>query len=63
VLANPLGTADETTEAVAARQSMLRAPQLPLLRPEARAIETALATLRLFRRGEPLTVMPNVFVR
>ena len=29
----------------------------------ARAIEAVSAPLRLFRRGEPLTLMPNVFVR
>ena len=29
----------------------------------ARAVETVTAPLRLFRRGEPLTLMPNVFVR
>lgn len=30
---------------------------------EGRAVENLTAPLRLFRRGEPLTVMPNVFVR
>ena len=30
---------------------------------EAKAVETLTAPLRLFRRGEPLTIMPNVFVR
>jgi protease-4 len=30
---------------------------------EARALETLTAPLRLFRRGEPLAIMPNVFVR
>jgi len=29
----------------------------------ARAVEAVTAPLRLFRRGEPLTLMPNVFVR
>jgi protease IV len=29
----------------------------------AHAVETVTAPLRLFRRGEPLTLMPNVFVR
>ena len=29
----------------------------------ARAVESVTAPLRLFRRGEPLTLMPNVFVR
>lgn len=63
VLANPLGTADESAQAFAARQTTLRAPALPFSRPEIKAVETALATLSLFRRGEPLAVMPNVFVR
>ena len=30
---------------------------------EARAIQTLTAPLRVFRRGEPLAIMPNVFVR
>ena len=30
---------------------------------EARAVQTLTAPLRLFRRGEPLALMPNVFVR
>jgi protease IV len=30
---------------------------------DARAVQTLTAPLRLFRRGEPLTIMPNVFVR
>ena len=29
----------------------------------ARAVEAVTAPLRLFHRGEPLTLMPNVFVR
>jgi protease-4 len=29
----------------------------------ARAVDAVSAPLRLFRRGEPLTLMPNVFVR
>jgi hypothetical protein len=28
-----------------------------------RALQTLTAPLRLFRRGEPLAIMPNVFVR
>jgi protease-4 len=32
-------------------------------RRDRRAIETLTAPLRLFRRGEPLAIMPNVFVR
>jgi len=34
-----------------------------LPKADARAIEAAASTLRLYRRGEPLTIMPNVFVR
>jgi protease-4 len=34
-----------------------------LPRGDARAIEAAASTLRLYRRGEPLMIMPNVFVR
>jgi len=30
---------------------------------EAKAVETLTAPLRIFRRGEPLAIMPNVFVR
>ena len=30
---------------------------------EGRAVETLTAPLRIFRRGEPLAIMPNVFVR
>jgi len=63
VLANPLGTADESAGALAARQTSLGARTWPFSRPEIKAVETALGTLSLFRRGEPLAVMPNVFVR
>jgi protease-4 len=31
--------------------------------PNARAVDAVTAPLRLFRRGEPLTLMPNVFVK
>jgi protease-4 len=31
--------------------------------PTTRVLDTALSMLQLFRRGEPLTLMPNVFVR
>jgi hypothetical protein len=31
--------------------------------PATRVLDTALSMLQLFRRGEPLTLMPNVFVR
>ena len=34
-----------------------------LSRPDARVFESAVSTLLRFRRGEPLTLMPNVFVR
>ena len=30
---------------------------------DARAMQTAVSMLRLFRRGEPLAILPNVFVR
>jgi protease-4 len=32
-------------------------------RPEARLLNSAAATLQRFRRGEPLAIMPNLFVR
>jgi protease-4 len=51
ILANPLGTSSEFTMGAITR------------RPELQAIERAAAVLRLFRRGEPLMLMPNVFVR
>ena len=31
-------------------------------RPEARLVESAVSTLGRFRRGEPLAIMPNLFV-
>jgi protease-4 len=31
--------------------------------PEAKAVQTLTAPLRIFRRGEPLAIMPNVFLR
>jgi protease-4 len=34
-----------------------------LSRPDARIFESAVSTLLRFRRGEPLTLMPNVFVQ
>jgi protease-4 len=49
VLANPSGSYTEARLAAT------------LTRPEFRLIETAAATLRLFRRGEALMLMPNVF--
>jgi protease-4 len=55
VVADPLGR-----EGNAARFSTLS----ELLGAEnAQALETITAPLRLFRRGEPLAIMPNVFVR
>jgi hypothetical protein len=30
---------------------------------EGKAVEALTAPLRVFRRGEPLAIMPNVFVR
>jgi protease-4 len=52
VVANPLGRSTDgaALNALVGRQN-------------ARTIEAATAPLRLFRRGEPLTLMPNVFVR
>jgi protease-4 len=51
VLFDPLGTGSSSRlEAV-------------LPRADVRAIEAAASTLRLYRRGEPLLIMPNVFVR
>jgi protease-4 len=32
-------------------------------RPEARAVESTASIFRLFRRGEPLAILPNVFLR
>jgi protease IV len=34
-----------------------------LRRPDARAIQAAASVMQLFRRGEPLAILPNVFVR
>jgi protease-4 len=52
LLSSPLG---HTTGS--ARIDML------LERPEARAIQSAVSILSLFRRGEPLAILPNVFVQ
>jgi protease IV len=54
-LANPLGS--PATDVPAS----LLASWLGLT--DRRAVETLMAPLRLFRRGEPLALMPNVFVR
>jgi protease-4 len=50
ILSNPLGA--QATQGF----SML------LGRPETRLIDSAMATLRRFRRGEPLAIMPNLFL-
>jgi protease IV len=52
VVANPLGRSSDS----AALRALVG-------QENARTIETVTAPLRLFRRGEPLTLMPNVFVR
>jgi protease-4 len=52
MLANPFGTTDGSA-AIAAWLGL----------GDRRAMETLMAPLRLFRRGEPLAIMPNVFVR
>lgn len=52
VLANPFGTSEGTR--ILSAMLGLRDP---------RPIETLTAPLRVFRRGEPLAIMPNVFVR
>jgi hypothetical protein len=32
-------------------------------RPEVRAVQSALSVVQLFRRGEPLAILPDVFFR
>jgi protease-4 len=49
VLTNPLGTSLEVSVGALFR------------RPEARLIDTVTRAFRLFRRGEPLALMPNLF--
>jgi protease IV len=49
MLANPLGSPPAT-----GLETLVQ-------RPEARLIDRAISTLRLFRRGEPLAIMPNLF--
>ena len=49
VLSNPFGTSLTGLGAIIAR-------------PEARALDAATATIQRFRRGEPLLIMPNVFL-
>ncbi len=51
VLANPLGGRGATGVEWLIRQ------------PEARLLHSAVATLQRFRRGEPLAIMPNFFIR
>jgi protease-4 len=51
VLANPFGAG-----AASGIDLLIR-------RPEARLLDSAVATLQRFRRGEPLAIMPNVFLR
>jgi protease IV len=51
-LANPFGTMD---------RSAVVAALLGLT--DRRAVQTLITPLRVFRRGEPLAIMPNVFVR
>jgi protease IV len=55
VVADPLGREGNAAR-VSAWSSIFGAEN-------ARALETVTAPLRLFRRGEPLAIMPNVFVR
>jgi protease-4 len=52
VLADPFGASESS--AILARMFGFRDP---------RALDTLTAPLRVFRRGEPLAIMPNVFVR
>jgi protease-4 len=50
VLSNPLGRAG------------IAGLDLVFQRPEARLLNSAVATFQRFRRGEPLAIMPNVFI-
>ncbi|MEO8070090.1 MAG: signal peptide peptidase SppA, partial [Acidobacteriota bacterium] len=52
VLANPFGSAATQTTGL---EVLLRGP-------DAQMIQTAVSMLRLFRRGEPLAIMPNFFL-
>lgn len=52
VLANPFGTS-----------MRMGLGEMLGVHADVRAVETAAATLRLFRRGEPLAIMPNILVK
>jgi protease IV len=54
LLARELG--GSTSASAAGASALLR-------RPDLRAMQTAVSVLQLFRRGEPLAILPNVFVR
>ncbi len=56
VMSDPLGRSEGNAARFSALSSILGAEN-------ARALETVTAPLRLFRRGEPLAIMPTVFVR
>jgi protease IV len=60
LLSNPLGSSAEAGLGLFVRPAARTA--LPVW-SDARLVQSALATLSLFRRGEPLAIMPNVFVR
>ena len=53
IVRNPLGGADGAAGALAGLLGM----------GEVRGLQMLAAPLRVFRRGEPLAIMPNVFVR
>ncbi len=61
LVANPLGVAADVTTGLSGLLAHQAAPSI-LSRPEARLVESALTTLGRFRRGELLTLMPNVFL-
>jgi protease-4 len=57
LIASSLGNSASTSStAAAARMGTL------LARPEAKAIDAAVDVMRLFRRGEPLALMPDIFI-
>lgn len=53
IVKNPFGGTDSASEAIGALLGLR----------DARGLQLAAAPLRVFRRGEPLAIMPNVFVR